>query len=67
MVLTRTGYICGTDLDCEMAAEDMIGSCKLYPNPEQAKEISCANSCGIAEVEIRFVKWLVEPGLHENQ
>ncbi len=59
---TIRAYICGTDLMYEIREPDMLGDCKITPNPEYAEsEWPCASECGIAEIEIRFVRWHKEP------
>lgn len=55
-------YICGTDLKYEMREPAMLGDCRITPNERFAREKwKCTTECGIAEVEVRFVRWIVEP------
>lgn len=66
-----TAYMCGTDVRYEMDAPDMLGDCRITPNKEFAERggdinhpwpcIADEHSCGLAEVEVRFVRWIREP------
>lgn len=59
-----TAYICGTDLKYELQAPDMLGDCKITPNKhyaETADNWACREDCGIAEIEVRFVRWIRKP------
>lgn len=59
--LKATAYMCGTDLKYEMQDDSMFGKCSIFPNPNQATLRACSTGCGVAEVEVKFVKWLIEP------
>ncbi len=54
-------YICGTDLDVEMTTPEMLGNCHITPNKSYAENWECSKECGVAEVEVKFIKWIIEP------
>lgn len=54
---TRTveGYMCTIDFDCELGAA--AGGTKVYASIDDLKDShDCWKSCGIVEVEVKYVK-----------
>jgi hypothetical protein len=49
-------YVCGTDFLYEMGAAS--GGIRVFANPEEVHQFG---PCGIAEIEIRFKKWVEKP------
>lgn len=58
---TRTveGYMCMIDFDCEL--DSAAGGTKVYASIDDLKEDhDCWKSCGIVEVEVKYVKTIEE-------
>ena len=69
-----TCYMDGTDWECELGAA--IGGSNLYPDtldclekafkwtPDQGdvNDLVHLSQCGMAQVEVRFVRWALSPG-----
>lgn len=53
------GYMCATDWECELGAAS--GGNTVFPSKEDAmRNLKCAESCGIVEVEVRFRSLVVQ-------
>lgn len=53
------GYMCATDWECELGAAS--GGNTIFPTLEDARKLlSCAESCGIVEVEVRYRKLVLQ-------
>lgn len=63
--LVSRAYMCGTDIRYEMQTPEMSGDCKITPNKDYALATwHCTRDeceCGLAEVEVRFVRWVRTP------
>jgi len=56
---TEKVYMCGVDWQHEIGAA--MGGNTVHPSVEDLKKHrKCWKSCGIVEIEVKFVKW-VEP------
>ena len=51
---SKTGYVCGVAFDLELEKTDV----KICPTPVFDHD---TRECGIAEVQIVFVRWVKEP------
>ena len=65
--MSKRVFMDGTDWDCEIGSN--ANGNTVYPNVKsvEAHHPKCIEECGIAEVEVRFVRWVKEPatdGIH---
>ena len=59
---TKIGYMDGIDFNCELGANPSGNT--VYPSIDTLRDgLPCVNKggCGIAEVEVRFIRWIEEP------
>lgn len=55
----RKGYMCLTDFDFELG--EAPGGNRIFTSAEECfKDLKCAESCGVAEVEVRKIAVLRE-------
>lgn len=53
-------YMCGTTWLYE-AGEPVLNGVRIHTSQEDAERQSCAEECGIVELEVRFIRWVRSP------
>lgn len=58
MKKTKKAFMCGVSFQHELGETDV----RLFPTAKALKErLNCSDECGIAEVEVRFKRWVKKP------